>query len=418
MTGRAATTRYLDRYAEPQSQAPWPFAAQRFDVAIVVPAYDERRTFIDDALEHDAAASFVLIVVVNTRRDCAAEAIQRTTDLLNVVPGPEFRPCATDIGRAWLDDDGRRGLWLIDCVERFEPDDGVGLARKIGLDVALAHFHTGNVRRSLILCTDADASLPPGYCQQQLPPEVSALTFGFRHVGVGALEHAQLVYDQRLRDYPRELARAGSPYGFQALGSAMAVSASHYAQAGGCPRRQAGEDFHLLAKLAKLGRVEHRGEVEIRLRARESERVPFGTGPGVLKLSQHNDPFAVAFFINARSFEFLSWLLKQLKLAVEDARDDAATRLNIALREHMRTVGLLSNADDVVGLEAMSHAVDRARAASPDAMRRVQHIMTWFDALKTLRLLHRLRDAGWADVSFHDLKEHEPARLARGSAAT
>jgi hypothetical protein len=77
------------------------------------------------------------------------------------------------------------------------------------------------------------------------------VTFGFRHTGALASSAAQIVYDQRLRDYPRELTRAGSPYGFQALGSAMAISAVHYAQASGCPTRQAGEDFHLLAKLAK-----------------------------------------------------------------------------------------------------------------------------------------------------------------------
>ena len=45
---------------------------------------------------------------------------------------------------------------------------------------------------------------------------------------------------------------ARSPYAFHTIGSTMAVSANHYAKVRGFPKREAGEDFYLLNKLAKV----------------------------------------------------------------------------------------------------------------------------------------------------------------------
>ena len=42
---------------------------------------------------------------------------------------------------------------------------------------------------------------------------------------------------------------------FHTIGSTMAVRASYYAKVRGFPKREAGEDFYLLNKLAKVGTV-------------------------------------------------------------------------------------------------------------------------------------------------------------------
>ena len=419
MPARTPTTRYLERYAEPQARYEWPFDTS-FDHVVVVPAFDETRDFIDAALARPDAASWLLIVVANARSDAAPSAIARTEQLLNLNPGSGFHAKPTSSGKAWQATAGRRGVWLVDAVSpagRFDARQGVGLARKIGLDLALAQIVAGRIDNALMRCTDADATWPANYFDHEPGPDISAVTFGFRHTGALASSAAQIVYDQRLRDYPRELTRAGSPYGFQALGSAMAISAVHYAQASGCPTRQAGEDFHLLAKLAKLGQIEHRPETVVELRARHSERVPFGTGPGVRRLDTQNDPTSVPFFFATRSFDFLGQLIATLKRAVLAPSRTAGRACLQSLIQDSKPDGLSDDLADVLGLNALIAAIERARSASADPERRVQHIMTWFDALRTLRLLHRLRDAGWANVSYQQLRKNEPARLARGADA-
>lgn len=419
MSARTATTRYLERFAAPQARSQWPFSIH-FEHVVVVPAFDETSKFIDDALARHDGSSWLLIVVANARRDADSLSIARTEQLLNLHPGSDFDEQPTSIGRAWQSNAGHRGLWLIDAVSRprrFEPDQGVGLARKIGLDVALAQIHAKRIGNSLLWCSDADATWPADYFEQTLAAHTSAVTFGFRHTGPLASSSAQIVYDQRLRDYPRELARVGSPYAFQALGSAMAVSAAHYAQAGGCPTRQAGEDFHLLAKLAKLGRIEHRPKTVVELHARHSDRVPFGTGPGVLRLETQGDARSAAFFIATRSFDFLGVVIALLKQAAQAPTRRQAQACVQSILDHAALRELTGDAANILELDALHAAIERAHAASPATDRRVQHVMTWFDALKTLRLLHRLRDAGWGNVSYRQLSELEAARFERGRAA-
>src|SRR6185295_2791724 len=107
----------------------------------------------------------------------------------------------------------------------------------------------------------------------------------FRHEATGdaALDGAHALYEVRLRYDVLGLASAGSPWAMHAIGSTLAVGVEAYAAVRGFPRRMAGEDFHLLAKLAKIGRVVRAGGEPIRLRSRSSDRVPFGTGAAVAR---------------------------------------------------------------------------------------------------------------------------------------
>ena len=105
--------------------------------------------------------------------------------------------------------------------------------------------------------------------------------------------HTQL-YEYSLRYYVAGLSYAGSPYAFHTIGSTLAVNAVHYARVRGFPRRQAGEDFYLLNKLAKVGSVRQlSAETDcepIDIAARRSDRVPFGTGAAVGKLMELENP--------------------------------------------------------------------------------------------------------------------------------
>ena len=88
-----------------------------------------------------------------------------------------------------------------------------------------------------------------------------------------------------MRHYMINMLEIGSPYAFTALGSAMAFTVAAYRKAGGITPLQGGEDFYLMQKFVKTGRVLVGGDDQehliVRPQGRVSRRVPFGTGPAV-----------------------------------------------------------------------------------------------------------------------------------------
>ncbi|NDD04613.1 MAG: hypothetical protein EB078_06885, partial [Proteobacteria bacterium] len=118
------------------------------------------------------------------------------------------------------------------------------------------------------------------------------------------------LYEIHLRNYFLMLYEAESPFAFPSIGSCLAIQASSYAQVRGFPKRQAGEDFHLLNKLRKLGAIHYRKGEPISLRGRFSHRVPFGTGQSttdIFRLLTQGDEYSL---YNPASFVFLKQLMK------------------------------------------------------------------------------------------------------------
>ena len=81
----------------------------------------------------------------------------------------------------------------------------------------------------------------------------------------------------------------GSPYAFTALGSAMAFTVRDYRRCGGITPLQGGEDFYLMQKLCKTGKVSVYNSERVLPQGRISARVPFGTGPAVMKTVVEQD---------------------------------------------------------------------------------------------------------------------------------
>ena len=194
-------------------------------------------------------------------------------------------------------------------VDRFTTErrlpvrQGVGLARKIGADIALEFIAVGRVRHAFFAMADADARLPEDYFGRvaELGPECSAAVFPLWHEpsGKGEVDRATPLYEIRLRYFQRGLQWANSPYAFHTVGSTMVVHALCYAQVRGVPLRQAGKNFYLLGKLSKLRPLARLRGAPIRIRSHLSDRVPFGTGAETAKLARgaelelyHPDCFA------------------------------------------------------------------------------------------------------------------------------
>ena len=164
---------------------------------------------------------------------------------------------------------------------------GVGLARKIGFDFALAAATQTGSDVAYLHGTDADALLPRDYFV--VDPGAAAIVHPFRHLAEGTDGETVFAYEASLRYYVAGLRYAGSAYAFHTIGSLVSVSPQAYAAVRGVPKRNGAEDFYLLNKVAKVGHVGTTTGEPVRLSGRRSDRVPFGTGPAVTKFKSRTD---------------------------------------------------------------------------------------------------------------------------------
>lgn len=395
------TLQYLARYASREASIAEALR-ERYHAALIVPAFREAPGFLEQyraALE-TAPGRVLVIVVVNSAAPYAASSWAMHRELLSDLRGPHAVQLSA-APPAWL---ARRERWDVVSIDRAHPDSclperqGVGLARRIGCDVALALHAAGRLEVPYLYCTDADAELPPGYFGEAPAPWAadSAITFAFWHVPGGdpAIDAATAVYELGLRYYVAGLAHAGSPFAFHVFGSAMAVEASAYAAVRGFPKRLAGEDFYLLDKLAKVAPIRRESRRVVRLRSRPSLRTAHGTGVAAVKIASELKAGSPLFY-NPRIFSLVgAWL---------GAVDDFAARRDTALaRARLASAA----APDAVMLEAAlgeldawpSLALASRHTRSERALRKRLH--TWFDGFRTLKLVHALRRRGLESVPF------------------
>lgn len=394
--------KYLERYAEPESA--WGRELHtRYLAAVVVPLQREDARFLDNLGKAiGAAGGRVLVIAVVNATEQASDATHReNARLLSmlserlVLPGrQELGTLSAGNGSAIL---GRPSpafdLLLIDRASpgRWLPKgEGVGLARRIGMDCALQLHAQGELVSPWLLTTDADAEPPADYFRTPLEVEPLAgsirrvaMTLPFWHIPTGdpAIDLATARYELSLRYYTLGLAAAGSPYAYESMGSSLAVLADAYAEVRGFPRRNAGEDFYLLDKLAKLGAV-HRPACEpIRLQSRTSDRVPFGTGRKVGEVVASGGELTT---YHPRVFELLRITLAALRRAASTSNTSQISA-DLAAAMDPGTAGAISTALDELGA---FEALEETRGSSPDPTVRERRWLTWFDALRTLRFIH------------------------------
>ncbi|MCB9709362.1 MAG: hypothetical protein H6714_11290 [Myxococcales bacterium] len=286
-----ATRKYLASYAEPSIK----FASRLpgcFDHVIVIPCFSEGNGLLAalSSLPIDTRSSTLVIVVLNASSLASIEQLRANQLTLESLRAafPSFEtianapPCTlfqTPVGSLLLIEHSKVP-WLLPAKE------SVGLARKIGCDLAVALGALGKLNANWIHCTDADVQLHPDYFVQSVSrmPDVAAAYYPFRHN-----TETSLRYEVSLRYLVLGLAYAGSPYAHHTIGSTLIISRSHYTKVRGFPKREAGEDYYMLNKLAKVGRILRLSGPPLTLSGRDSDRVPFGTGPAVGRLRHRPD---------------------------------------------------------------------------------------------------------------------------------
>ncbi|MBZ0267115.1 hypothetical protein K8I85_03085, partial [bacterium] len=164
MSFAKAVRKYLADRAEPET-ALLPDLDGNWSHVLAVPARRESSSFLWDAVPAARAARgrLLVIVVVNGERGHREEARQHAAFL------SEVRAACAGVrdlgkGRSFAGDAGAFDVLVIDRAtagRELPPRRGVGLARKIGTDVALALWADGRVASPWIHCSDGDAVPPP-----------------------------------------------------------------------------------------------------------------------------------------------------------------------------------------------------------------------------------------------------------------
>ena len=184
----------------------------------------------------------------------------------------------------------------------------------------------------------------------------------------------------------------------------MCCHFKHYAQVRGFPKRAGAEDFYLLNKLAKTGRVESLSSPAITLTARVSNRVPFGTGPAVEKLQAMDKPMTLALF-HPDCFRYLKFFITVLKKICDQPQSLEKVVLELSDQEDAEI-----DCQYILSLATYLHtdkAIDHCNRHGKTADIRWQQMSHWFDGFKTLKTIHYLRDSYFGTIKFEHWRDFQ-----------
>ena len=161
-----------------------------------------------------------------------------------------------------------RGITVLDaCSTGYElsENEGVGTARRIGMDYALKNG------ADVIACMDADTLVSSEYvcalhdfrlqCADallcgKLPPAGAITGFTHQKAPDSDIQKAIDSYEFFIKEHSARLFKTKTPFYPYALGPSIVCSAWGYAASGGMPKLLSGEDFYFLQSLIKLN-IQH-----------------------------------------------------------------------------------------------------------------------------------------------------------------
>ena len=309
----AQTNQYLQKHQPGGARIAAPVMPQ-LGICIVIPVHDE--TSIDRCLQsllrcRVPACGVEIIVVVNgSKRDHPAVRCRNEKTLQRV--------------RDWQRETEAKpvSVYAVEALDMPVKHAGVGLARKIGMDESVRRLKR-NLSDGLIVCLDADCLVDVNYLQAieshfTHDRRCSGCSVYFEHPLSGCqsqtLYEGMARYELGLRYYKNSMAATGLPFAHYTVGSTIVVRVGTYVAEGGMNRRQAGEDFYFVQKIARVGHYNELTGTTVRPAARVSHRVPFGTGKALAEWEKGegtlNHTYAPAVFqiLSAFSLAIPRWL--------------------------------------------------------------------------------------------------------------
>ena len=401
--------KYLANYAEPDIKTKE--ALRRFDsvdALFILPVYDEPwdhlRTFLNPP---GLTKKIAMVWVFNCPDNVNDDGLFRTNEALNSLKSAyHFESLNERVSVACISEN--LCLYVLERCQKgalIPKDQGVGLARKLGMDLALAlcdeQLDAGLKAPAWLHCCDADVCLPSGYFDIDPPAngQVASL-YPFTHRPEPGYELAMALYDFRLHYYEAQLTRAGSPYAFQTVGSIIAVTPLAYAQVRGMPKRSGGEDFYFLNKLAKVGRVLTLSGPRLDIAGRPSHRVPIGTGPAIKAIRAQPDPLNDYLYYHPEIFIRLAALLKCVR-GIDSGLSRAQFAAKLRASVDAGRAGSTLFALDKLGVARFFDHVQ----GQPHRQGFAQLFDTWFDGFVTLKFVHEMRELDCPSLSIEGLHE-------------
>ena len=424
--------KYLEKYAEPEALCDTSPINRSFDLALVLPCFDEPYEKVKAIVNASPSIAVLTVVVINAPDSASPAALDSTQRLLQDFLTSQCYNVNVPLGDCVYYLTNTQNLSSIVLVDRcssnlIPSDEGVGLARKIGTDIALSLLLSGKIKSHWVGSTDADATLSDSYFEQlhkrQYSSKHAGAVFPFQHIATEpAIALPAKLYDCSLRYYVNALAWAGSPYAYHTIGSCLAFDLNAYAQVRGFPKRAGGEDFYLLNKLCKLNLQTDEGHAvvggitclndgQLLLEARASHRVPFGTGPAIKSIGSTASPRDDYCYYHPRIFMLLRlWLIAISEfscLVIDESVNDSMDCWQ-ALIDQLGEQEDLSDIEMSLlnGFSFQSgwvKALDHVRKQCRHQQQVLQHLHTWFDGFKTLKFVHYMREHHYASVNLSNL---------------
>ncbi len=347
---------------------------------VVIPCFNEPN--IIDSIESLAMAdepkkSVEVIVVVNHGEQHSNEIKQQNAESIYDLEN-------------WVSN--QKSFLKLHIIKAFnlpKKHAGVGLARKIGMDEAVARFHSID-RDGIIICFDADSTCITNYFTAIEShfikhPITPGAAIRYEHPIEGkvfdqSIYEGIINYELFLRYYNQGLKYANLPFAFHTVGSSMAVRSSAYQKQGGMNRRKAGEDFYFLQKIIGLGEFTEINNTKVIPSPRISNRVPFGTGKAISDWVQNDTT-------NYLTYDFKIWeRLKSFQSIIINLQNQNLDDLNFNQQsENKAFINFLSKNNFHLDLKEI-----RLNSTSLKTFKK--RFYTWFNAFKVLKLVHYLRD--------------------------
>jgi len=376
---------------------------KKYKLAIVIPALCEYKnirlllesfTRCDPCYFSETIIVFVVNNLKNVKKNIKSDNAKTIFLLKNIITQNnndelvcKILNCGMQIGLVDASSEGN---------ELPEKDGGVGLARKIGMDLVLSRFDYNKKGKNIILCTDSDSTVKENYITEVFTQvnnkNIKAGYVKFNHPIEGDLESRKAIvcYEIFLRYYVLALQYAKSPYAIHTIGSTMFSDAETYVKIQGMNKRKAAEDFYFMEKLAKNTGLEYIKTTGIYPSGRGSWRVPFGTGQRVNRfLSNEFNEYQL---YSPESFEVLKqWLEKfnNKQICYADEYLEFANQIAPVLRKFLEEQNFETDWNKILDNNKNEKQINRQK-------------IFWFDGFKTLKLIHFLRDRLNQNINMFD----------------
>jgi glycosyltransferase involved in cell wall biosynthesis len=342
--------------------------------AIVIPCYNEPELLItlNSLLACDEPTElFEVLVVVNNSIEAETKIKNANLETINA-----FNEWNKNI-------DSKLKFYCIEALELPSKKAGVGLARKIGMDIANSRFASMD-KTGWIINLDADCEVSTNYLSEiesNVIGDIRGGHFYFEHkldlIKDPDLKLGITLYELHLRYYAQALRYSGFKYWHHTVGSCMVTRSDVYTLQGGMNQRKAGEDFYFMHKIMPGGRIITLNKTAVYPSARISDRVPFGTGKAQGDWLEENNEIRMTYHFD---------LFSSLKLFFSTLEEWFAKKpnLNVELDSFLESI-------------KFEDSVARIKKRSTSQIVFKNNLTHFCDGFFTLKLVHFLRDTKFGE---------------------